>query len=138
MVYTASPVLGTPQGISVFLDGMRFNEPFGDVVVGFDPQIAIANVTVAPGSNPASVWKVGGAIALNTKSGFAFPGGSAKVTLGSFGRRSLDAEEGCDGENITTTLLPAFTTISGLGSLQFEQHPAILWETGISERPHGH
>ena len=100
--FTASPVLGTPQGISVFVDGMRFNEPFGDVV-SWDliPQIAIANVTVVPGSNPVfGLNTLGGAIALNTKSGFAFPGGSAKVTLGSFGRRSLDAEQGGHGENV--------------------------------------
>ena len=30
--YTASPLLGTPQGLSVYLDGVRINEPFGDVV----------------------------------------------------------------------------------------------------------
>ena len=30
--YTASPLLGTPQGISVYMDGVRLNQPFGDVV----------------------------------------------------------------------------------------------------------
>jgi hypothetical protein len=30
--YTASPLLGTPQGLSVYMDGVRFNQPFGDVV----------------------------------------------------------------------------------------------------------
>jgi len=30
--FTASPLLGTPQGLSVFQDGVRINEPFGDVV----------------------------------------------------------------------------------------------------------
>ena len=29
--YRASPLLGAGQGISVFLDGVRINEPFGDV-----------------------------------------------------------------------------------------------------------
>ncbi len=99
--FTASPVLGTPQGISVFLDGMRVNEPFGDVV-SWDliPQIAIANVTVIPGSNPVfGLNTLGGALSMNTKSGFAFPGGDAKVTLGSFGRRSLDAEQGGHSDN---------------------------------------
>ena len=74
---TASPVLGTPQGISVFMDGMRVNEPFGDVV-SWDliPQIAIANITMVPGSNPVfGLNTLGGAVAINTKSGFAFPGG---------------------------------------------------------------
>ena len=30
--YTASPILGTPEGISVYVDGVRQNQPFGDVV----------------------------------------------------------------------------------------------------------
>src|SRR5690349_18862646 len=30
--YSASPLLGTPQGLSIFVDGVRVNEPFGDVV----------------------------------------------------------------------------------------------------------
>src|SRR5207253_101522 len=30
--FTASPLLGVPQGLSVFQDGARINEPFGDVV----------------------------------------------------------------------------------------------------------
>src|SRR5690606_13657474 len=30
--FTASPLLGTPQGLSVYQDGVRINEPFGDVV----------------------------------------------------------------------------------------------------------
>ena len=30
--YTASPLLGTPQGLSVYVDGIRFNQPFGDIV----------------------------------------------------------------------------------------------------------
>jgi iron complex outermembrane recepter protein len=99
--FTASPVLGTPQGISVFLDGMRVNEPFGDVV-SWDliPQIAIANVTVIPGSNPVyGLNTLGGAVAMNTKSGFAFPGGEARLSLGSYGRRSLDAEQGGHSDN---------------------------------------
>jgi outer membrane receptor protein involved in Fe transport len=94
--FTASPVLGTPQGISVFLDGVRMNEPFGDVV-SWDliPQIAIANITLIPGSNPVyGLNTLGGAISMNTKSGFTFPGTSAKVTVGSFGRASLDVEQG--------------------------------------------
>ncbi|HZP93976.1 MAG TPA: Plug domain-containing protein [Burkholderiales bacterium] len=42
---TASPLLGTPQGLSVFLDGVRINEPLGDVV-NWDlvPQNAIPTI----------------------------------------------------------------------------------------------
>jgi hypothetical protein len=41
--YTASPLLGTPQGLSVYMDGVRLNQPFGDVV-SWDliPRLAMA------------------------------------------------------------------------------------------------
>ena len=54
--YTASPLLGTPQGVSVYMDGVRLNQPFGDVV-SWDliPKIAIAEMALMPGSNPL-IW----------------------------------------------------------------------------------
>ena len=43
--FTASPLLGTPQGLSVFLDGVRVNEAFGDVVHwDLIPSTAIADM----------------------------------------------------------------------------------------------
>lgn len=99
--FTASPVLGTPQGISVFLDGMRVNEPFGDVV-SWDliPQIAISSITVIPGSNPLyGLNTLGGAVSMTTKSGLDFNGSETRLGMGSFGRRTLDAEHGGHTEN---------------------------------------
>ena len=51
--YTASPLLGTPQGLSLYMDGVRLNQPFGDVV-SWDliPRGAISSITLIPGSNP--------------------------------------------------------------------------------------
>jgi hypothetical protein len=50
--YTASPLLGTPEGISVYMDGVRQNQPFGDIVArDLIPKIAIAEVALMPGSN---------------------------------------------------------------------------------------
>jgi len=99
--FTSSPVLGTPQGLSVFLDGMRINEPFGDTVAwDLVPQIAIANATLIPGSNPVyGLNTLGGAVALTTKSGFSSPGTKASLTLGSHMRRTLDGEQGGHTEN---------------------------------------
>jgi outer membrane receptor protein involved in Fe transport len=94
--YTASPVLGTPQGLSVYVDGVRVNEPFGDIV-SWDliPQIAIANITVIPGTNPVyGLNTLGGALAVNTKSGFAFPGARVQIGAGSFDERTVEAEQG--------------------------------------------
>src|SRR4051812_26651433 len=30
--YAASPLQGRPQGLAVYVNGMRFNQPFGDTV----------------------------------------------------------------------------------------------------------
>ena len=51
--FSASPLSGTPQGISVYMDGVRLNQPFGDVV-SWDliPKSAIKSMTMMPGSNP--------------------------------------------------------------------------------------
>jgi iron complex outermembrane recepter protein len=94
--FTASPLLGTPEGLSVFQDGVRINEPFGDVV-NWDliPQSAISSIQLIPGSNPAfGLNTLGGALAIYTKSGAEYPGGALEVTGGSFGRRSAELEWG--------------------------------------------
>src|SRR6476646_9393415 len=74
--FTASPVLGTPPGISVFQDGVRIDEPFGDSV-NWDllPKSAISNITLIPGSNPVfGLNTLSGALAIDPTNGFAFPG----------------------------------------------------------------
>jgi iron complex outermembrane recepter protein len=94
--FTASPLMGVPQGLSVFQDGVRINEPFGDVV-NWDllPQSAIASMQLIPGSNPLfGLNTLGGALTLYTKSGSQFPGGSVELSGGSFGRRTLQFEQG--------------------------------------------
>ncbi|CAG4918449.1 TonB-dependent receptor [Paraburkholderia gardini] len=94
--FTASPLLGTPQGLSVFLDGVRINEPFGDVV-NWDliPQAAINTIQLIPGSNPSfGLNTLGGAIAVTTRNGNTNPGGNAEVSFGSFGRKIAQIEQG--------------------------------------------
>jgi iron complex outermembrane receptor protein len=98
--FTASPILGTPQGISVFVDGVRVNEAFGDTV-NWDliPPAAIARITVVPGSNPVfGLNTLGGALAVSTKSGFEFPGTNASVEYGSWDRRTAEISSGGHGE----------------------------------------
>jgi len=94
--YTASPLLGTPEGISVYLDGVRQNQPFGDVV-SWDliPRNAISDIMLVPGSNPLfGLNTLGGALSLQTKDGARNPGLDANVTYGSSGRKALQAEYG--------------------------------------------
>lgn len=94
--FRASPVLGTSQGISVYLDGVRVNEPFGDVI-NWDmlPEAAISKLTLVPGSNPLyGLNTLGGALALETKSGRTDPGLELDASLGRDGRRRLDLARG--------------------------------------------
>ena len=94
--FTASPVLGTAIGMSVFMDGVRINEPFGDIV-NWDliPTNAIAGINLIPGSNPLfGLNTLGGALVVNTKNGVTDPGLKVTVYGGSWQRRALEAEYG--------------------------------------------
>lgn len=94
--YTASPLLGTPQGLSVYLDGVRLNQPFGDVL-SWDliPKNAIQEMTLIPGSNPLfGLNTLGGAIAIQTKDGYSAPGTALQIGGGSFGRKTGELEHG--------------------------------------------
>lgn len=89
--FTASPQLGTSQGLSVFLDGIRVNEPFGDVV-NWDmiPMNALNSLDVFPGSNPLfGLGTLGGAISMKTKSGFESNEGTVEYLGGSFKRNQF-------------------------------------------------
>jgi outer membrane receptor protein involved in Fe transport len=94
--YTASPLLGTPQGVSIYMDGVRLNQPFGDVV-SWDliPRIAISETTLMPGSDPLfGLNTLGGAVLLRTKDGVSQAGTALQIGGGSFGRKTADIERG--------------------------------------------
>ncbi len=98
--YTASPLLGTPQGLSVYMDGVRMNQPFGDVV-SWDliPRSAISSMTLMPGSNPLfGLNTLGGALSVQTKDGRSDPGTTLQATAGGNARRSAEWEHGGSGE----------------------------------------
>ena len=102
--YTASPLLGTPQGLSVYMDGVRMNQPFGDVV-SWDliPRGAISTLTLMPGSNPLfGLNTLGGALSVQTKDGRSSPGTSLTVSAGSHQRRAVEFEHG--GSNSTSNV----------------------------------
>jgi outer membrane receptor protein involved in Fe transport len=94
--FTASPLLGTPEGLSVYVDGVRVNESFGDTV-NWDliPESAISTVSLIAGSNPVfGLNTMGGALSVQTKSGHDNPGSEIEAYGGSFGRHSFEAETG--------------------------------------------
>jgi len=99
--FAASPVLGTPQGVSVFVDGVRVNEVFGDAV-NWDliPESAISSLEVIPGSDPVfGLNTLGGAVTVTTKRGFDYPGTRIETYGGSFGRWDTQLDTGGHGKH---------------------------------------
>ena len=96
--FTASPLLGLPQGIAVYQNGVRINEPFGDTVQ-FDlmPQFALDRVQLSAGSDPVyGLNALGGALALGLKNGFDNSGFAGEFSGGAFGRLTATAEYGAN------------------------------------------
>jgi len=100
--FTASPIAAAPQGLSVYLDGVRVNEPFGQVV-NWDliPLNAIESLALVPGSNPLfGLNTIGGALSLTTRSGFTSPGVDVSETRGSFGRTQTQFLAGLGDDHV--------------------------------------
>lgn len=94
--FLGGPLTGSPIGLSVYLDGMRFNDAFGDTI-NWDliPQFAISGVDLIPGSNPLfGLNTLGGALSMRTKRGFEFPGVEIGASGGSWGRWTVESAYG--------------------------------------------
>jgi outer membrane receptor protein involved in Fe transport len=84
--FVASPLQGQSQGLAVYLDGARFNQPFGDTIQ-FDliPEAAIRKLSILDASPVYGLNALGGAVLLETKTGRSDPGLEASATGGRFG-----------------------------------------------------
>ena len=94
--FTASPLLGLPQGVAVYQNGVRINEPFGDTVQ-FDliPQFALEQVQLMAGAEATyGLNALGGALAMRLKNGFNANGFRGEFFGGSFDRFEGTAELG--------------------------------------------
>ncbi len=93
--FTASPVAGTAEGIAVYVNGARFNDPFGDTV-NWDliPPAAIRSVDIEASNPLFGLNALGGAVDVRLKDGFSFQGASFTGSGGSYGRGSGTVEYG--------------------------------------------
>ncbi|HEV2700429.1 MAG TPA: TonB-dependent receptor [Steroidobacteraceae bacterium] len=93
--FEASPVLGTPQGLAVYQNGVRINEAFGDTV-NWDlfPDVAVDKVELVSSSPVYGRNALGGAVSVTMKNGFSYQGGDLELAGGSYGRRSVSAQYG--------------------------------------------
>ncbi len=93
--FVASPLQGNAQGLAVYLDGGRFNQPFGDTV-NFDllPATAIDSITLKDASPVYGLNALGGAIIIATKTGRSAPGVAVSLAGGAYGRVDGSVEAG--------------------------------------------
>jgi iron complex outermembrane recepter protein len=99
--FEASPVLGTPQGLAVYQNGVRINEAFGDTV-NWDlfPDIAINRVELVSASPVYGLNALGGAISLSMKNGFNYQDGDLDISGGSYGLRSAAGQFGVESGSV--------------------------------------
>jgi iron complex outermembrane receptor protein len=96
--FASSPVLGTPQGLAVYQNGVRINEVFGDIVNwDFIPEKAINQLTLVPSNPVYGLNALGGALSLEMKNGFTYQGVEGEVNGGSYGRIGTSVQAG--GQN---------------------------------------
>ena len=93
--FEASPVLGTPQGLAVYQNGVRINEAFGDTV-DWDlfPNAAINQVELVSSSPLYGLNALGGSISVSMKNGFSYRGGDLQLSGGSYGQRAAVGQFG--------------------------------------------
>jgi hypothetical protein len=84
--FVASPNLGDEQGLAVYVNGARFNQPFGDTV-NWDliPSNAIARLNLEGGNPVFGLHALGGSVNVQLKNGFTWHGGEIVGYGGSFG-----------------------------------------------------
>src|SRR6056300_1276594 len=88
--YSAGSIAGNPIGLSVYVDGVRENQPFSDVMLWDTvPMWAMSGTQVVAGSNAIyGLNTLGGALAFQTKNGKLFNKGTISATAGSWDRSS--------------------------------------------------
>ncbi len=98
--FAASPLQGTPQGIAVYMNGIRFNEAFGDTV-NWDliPTVAVERADMWSSNPVFGLNALGGAVNLQMKNGFTWQGFEAEMLGGSFGRASGSLQYGVQKDN---------------------------------------
>jgi iron complex outermembrane recepter protein len=95
--FEASPVLGTPQGLAVYQNGVRINEAFGDTV-NWDlfPSIAVNQVELVSSSPVYGLNALGGGVSITMKDGFSYHGSDVELSGGSFGNHAAAVQFGAN------------------------------------------
>ena len=116
--FVASPVPGQPQGLAVYMNGMRINEAFGDTVnFDFIPSNAVARADIQSNNPVFGLNALGGAINFQMKNGFTYHGFEGEFLLGSYGRISTGLQYGIQKGDVA-----AYIAVQGLNETGWRQH----------------
>ena len=101
--FSASPLDGNAQGLAVYVNGVRFNQPFGDSV-NWDllPDIAIDKMNLQSSNPVFGLNALGGSLSVQLKNGFTWKGGSTEAFGGSFGTIGGNIQYGIQSGNTST------------------------------------
>jgi outer membrane receptor protein involved in Fe transport len=98
--FEASPLAGDAQGLAVYANGARLNQPFGDTLNWeLIPDVAIDRLTLEGSSPVFGLNALGGSLVLQMKNGFTFSGAQVEGLAGSFGRFQASGEYGVEAGN---------------------------------------
>src|SRR5262249_33648196 len=129
--FAASGLQGTPQGLAVYINGVRFNQPFGDTV-DWDliPDIAIDRINLE-GSNPVlRLNALGGSVNVQMKNGFTWQGAEASASGGSFGQIQGEFQYGKQAGNVSTYVAGNVLHQNGRRDLQSTDLQNIFGDVG--------
>lgn len=85
--FEASPLNGVAQGMAVYVNGARFNQPFGDTI-NWDllPDVAIDSMNLEGTNATFGLNALGGSLSIKMKDGFIYQGAELEMLGGMFGR----------------------------------------------------
>jgi iron complex outermembrane recepter protein len=108
--FVASPVPGQPQGLAVYMNGIRINEAFGDTVnFDFIPTNAIDRADIQSNNPVFGLNALGGALNLQMKNGFTWQGFEVEALAGSNQRGSGGLQYGVQKGDVA-----AYVAVQGL------------------------
>jgi iron complex outermembrane recepter protein len=134
--FEASPVVGTPQGLAVYQNGVRVNEAFGDAV-NWDliPPIAIDRVDLLSSNPVYGLNALGGSVLVTMKNGFTYHGFENELAGGSFDQFSNSLQYGKQVGGIGAYL--GGTYYQSQGWRQFSADRVQQLYTDVGARGHG-
>jgi len=130
--FVASPVSGAPQGLAVYMNGVRVNEAWGDTV-NWDliPSVAIDRAAIVTGNPLFGLNAIGGAVVLDMKNGFTDQGFELDGRGGSRGRRQTALQYGVEVKDFAAYLAVEAAGDDGYRKFSGSQIERLYGDVGV-------